>query len=296
MPWHPQGLGGDVMWHRHPECSSSPVVLRFAAQSFPSCSVMVGGWLLPPSAFVPACPVCPPLLWPLEWIGVPGMAALGLAVMPSGAATPAPWFLGQCSCEALPSHDKPWVCCCKDTGGSGNTEGWAEPPSHQGTAAKGGFWNPLLCHRRAAAASQIPSSVDLPKGRGTAHSLLLHGCQQVHSRGGEGLNVIPAHSTFGLLQTLNQLRQTAPAPVEQHKAAVVLPCPGSKCASGMAHTCPTHAFMLCSLIEIPRASLSPQSQFEKQLQFLPLTWDMDRDAHSHAGGCWDHRCGTHPKH
>lgn len=91
----------------------------------------------------------------------------------------------------------------KDTGGSENTaapEGQAEPPSHQGTAAKRGFWDPLLCHRRAAAAPQIPSSMELPKGMGTAHSLLLQGCQQVH---------------FLLLTQpldFSKLGQTAPAP------------------------------------------------------------------------------------
>lgn len=69
ISWHPQGLGGDVMWHQHPDCCFLAVVLRFAAQSYHSCSVMVVGWLLPPSAFVPACPVCPPLLWPWNGLG-----------------------------------------------------------------------------------------------------------------------------------------------------------------------------------------------------------------------------------
>lgn len=82
------------MWHQHPDCCFLAVMLRFAAQSSHSCSAVVVRWLLPPSAFVPSCPVCPPLLWPLEWIEVPGMAALDLAMMPSGAATPAPGFFG----------------------------------------------------------------------------------------------------------------------------------------------------------------------------------------------------------
>lgn len=49
------------------------------------------------------------------------------------------------------------------------------PTSHLGTAAKGGFWNPILC---SLPDPQLP--VNLPKGMDTAHSLFLHGCQQLH--------------------------------------------------------------------------------------------------------------------
>lgn len=117
----------------------------------------------------------------------------------------------------------------KDTGGPGSTaapEGQAETPLPPGHCSKRGLLEPTSVPQESSCNLPDPQLCGPPERHGH--------CPQPSPAWLPPL--LPAHSAPGLLQTLNSLGQTAPAPLEQHKAAAVLPCQGSKHASGMTQT------------------------------------------------------------
>lgn len=103
-----------------------------------------------------------------------------------------PWaFLGRCSCEAVLSCWEPLGPQLRARAALAQPRPAAlvtdllqrdrlSPISQLGSSAKGGFQNPPSVPQEdgcCSPASQLP--VSPPRGMGTGHSLLLHGCQWV---------------------------------------------------------------------------------------------------------------------
>lgn len=168
--WHPQGLGGDVMWRQHPDGCFLAVVLSLCSPVF-SQLLSEGTRLLLRGA--PSLSLCVQLC--SAQAGLPAAslapAALDLVAMPNGAAMPLPGlFLGGCSCEALPSCREPLGVQLRARAALAWQSPVAlvtlplqrdrlSPISQLGSAAKGAFGTPHLCHRRTATASPSPVSV-----------------------------------------------------------------------------------------------------------------------------------------
>lgn len=156
-------------------------------------------------------------------------------------------------------------------------EGQAEPQS------KRGLLEPSLCHGRAAAASQLPES--LPKARALPTAFPCMAASRCMSS---------CWLSLGASPHCNKLGQTAPAPLEQHKAAA---CTRQYPPRGenVPQTCPRHAPDMPSCSALSKKSvvllflLSFSLKSSPSSPLSPVTPTGSTEpcpGHSCARGCW----------